>query len=325
MAEQKPQPERDDALAAQRSADLGSLSQNPHAIAAATSATTDLQSAMVLARRFPRDELGAFERAAKTAKRASFAERAEYSYQRAAKTVRGPSVYLARELARVWGNIQYGVDIVGMDEGAVHIRGWAFDLETNARVTAEAKFGRLIYRKKKGWVEPDERDLRELVNKQGALAVRNCLLQIMPSDLVETIVKLCRDTKQAAARGDLSRDREGTIRSMLLAFQEFDVSLDMIEEFLGHDAETMSAEELEGLRSVWNSIKDGNTRREDHFNVRRNGTADTKATAISLEDLAAKIKPKAAEPEGEAESEEEIGETTWIDRLQEKETAEEPF
>ena len=160
----------------------GIAPQQAGELAAVAREQNEIQSAIVSAKKFPRNEQAAFVKALNSFRRQSMAEAATYSFPRGGKTVEGPSVDCARELARVWGNIRYGLRVVSQDENRLHIRAYALDLETNTYVEAEDEFSKLIQRKDKlsgatRWVTPDERDLRELMNRRGAIAIRNCLLQ----------------------------------------------------------------------------------------------------------------------------------------------------
>src|SRR5690606_35974269 len=114
-----------------------------------------------------------------------------------------------------------------VDDEQVHIRGYALDLETNTYAEAEDRFAKLIQRKRNGrtqWVEPDERDLRELVNRRGAICVRNAILQVLPADVIEDALRQSEETLRKAAAGELKQDRAGAIRRLALAFDELGVS-----------------------------------------------------------------------------------------------------
>src|ERR1044072_8128022 len=67
--------------------------------AAAAEKQFEIQSAIVLAKKFPRDEDAAFQKLMKASGRTSFAEEAEYSFPRGGQQVRGPSVNPARQAA----------------------------------------------------------------------------------------------------------------------------------------------------------------------------------------------------------------------------------
>ena len=163
-----------------------------------------IEAAVVLSRKFPRNQQAAYGGIIQACKRHSFAEGAAYKFPRGKTEVKGPSIYLARECARCWGNIRYGNEVVRMDDDAIKIRAWAWDMETNTYIAAEDEFKKLIYRKNKegvgSWIVPDERDLRELVNRRGAITLRNCLLQLIPKDYIEDALKQATQTLQGKAQ-----------------------------------------------------------------------------------------------------------------------------
>lgn len=225
----------------------------------------ELKAAIVLARQFPRNEFQAAAKITRACQRPSFAESCVYTFPRGETTVEGPSVDLAREAARCWGNVRFGLRVVTADKEWVHIKGWAMDVETNNYREAEDKFERLIFRKGKGWIEPDERDLRELVNRRGAICVRNSILQLLPPDLIDDAVREAKLTMRKAASGELAQDRDSAIRRMAVAFQSIGVTVDMLEDKLGHGIGLMSTDELADMRGIYKSIADGNSHREEHF------------------------------------------------------------
>lgn len=242
----------------------------------------EIQSAIVIAKRFPRNEDAAFEKLMKASKRISFAEDAAYSFPRGATTVEGPSVNLAREAARVWGNVRFGLDVIRDDEESRQIRAWAWDMESNVRVSAEDDFKKLIQRKQKGggtlWVKPDERDLRELTNRRGAILVRNCLLQIVPKDLVEDAMARCKETLRKGAE----QDPETARKRLILAFSEINVSPEMLESALGHKLAESSPAEIAELRKVYKSIADGNSTWQEFSNPKK---AEPEKGTLNLSDL----------------------------------------
>src|SRR5258706_4186843 len=91
----------------------------------------ELKAAIVLARKFPRDESVSFAKLLRSCERPSFAENAGYAFPRGGTMVTGPAVDLAREASRCWGNMRYGLRIVTADDSWIHIKGLALDLEHN--------------------------------------------------------------------------------------------------------------------------------------------------------------------------------------------------
>lgn len=266
--------------------------------AAAAEKQFEIQSAIVLAKKYPRDEDAAFTKLMKACGRTSFAEEAEYSFPRGNQTVRGASVNLAREAARVWGNVRYGLTILRDDAGSRQIQGWAWDLETNTKISSEDDFQKLIFRKGKGWVPPDERDLRELTNRRGAILVRNCILQVVPKDLIEDARAKCNETLRATA----AKDPDGARKKILLAFSELNVTPEMLAAYLGHPLAQSSPAEIADLRAVYKSIADGNTTWADY--VAGNGeaaAADLKEkTRAKTDELKERLSKSESKPVDEA-------------------------
>ena len=233
----------------------------------------DIQSAITIARRFPRDEIVAEKKLIKSAERPVFADEAIYSYPRGYKQVNGervrnyvegPSVVLAREAARIWGNIRYGLEVTYDDDENRGVRAYAYDMETNVKVTMEDSFGKLIQRKiyangrgtgETKWKVADERELRELTNRRGAICIRNCILQVIPSDIVDNVRNACEVTLRRQAESN----RDEATKKIVAAFQSVNVSVKMIENFIGHAIAEATADELTELRKIFISIRDGNS------------------------------------------------------------------
>lgn len=229
---------------------------------ATSSAQHEIQSAIIIAKKMPRNENQCFQSLMKAAGRPSFAEDATYSFPRGDKDVTGPSVNLAREAARVWGNIRFGLSVLRDDDESRLIRGWAWDVETNTKVEVEDDFKKLIQRRVKGsnpprteWLVPDERDLRELTNRRGAILVRNAILQVIPKDLIEDALFACGQTLTKEA----GKNPEGERKRLLVDFGSINVSVEQIEQKLGHPFVQSTPAELAQLRGICKSIQDGHT------------------------------------------------------------------
>lgn len=256
----------------------------------------EMKSAIVLARANPRNEHAAFTKIMGSCQRHSFAEGALYNFPRGGQAVIGPSVQMARELARCWGNMRFGIRIVTEDVASVHIKGYAYDLESNNYIEAEDKFAKKVQRKQRdgstAWVTPDERDLRELINRRGAICVRNAILQIMPPDIVDDAMGRVQQTLKEAANGELAADRPGAIKRMVLAFANVHVTAEMMTQKLGHSLDIITDAELAELRTIFASIRDGNSKREEHFDLggpKQDAPAGVTSQAAAL---AAQIKGK---------------------------------
>ena len=291
-------------------ANVGELARHGGTAGAVAREESEVKAAIVLARANQRDEMTAFKSIMTACKRPSFAKAAMYRFPRGNSEIVGPSVDLAREMARVWGNIRYGARIVTEDDTTVHIKGFAFDLETNAYVEMEDKFRKLIQRKDKHtketkWVQPDERDLRELVNRRGAFLERNCILKLMPPDFIDDAMDRADETLRLDASGELEADRAGTVKKMVMAFDEVRVSPEMLAEYLGHAIDDVTDRELADLKAIFKSLRDGNSEREEYFVTKKptvtepaaqQQSADTKPAGDALADKLKAKKGKQPEP-----------------------------
>lgn len=224
-------------------------------VAGAASVEAEVRAAITVALSFPRNEDRAFEKLMRACRRPAFAEDASYSFPRSGSDITGPSIYLAREAARVWGNIRHGLNVVADDEEARTIEAWAWDLETNTKVFAQDTFRKLVYRKKGGWIKPDERDLRELTNRRGAVLKRNCILEILPADLIDDARNMAVET----LRNGAAADPEAARKRIIAAFSAMNITPEMLEQRLGHPLAQCSPAEIAELRQIYKSIADGNS------------------------------------------------------------------
>lgn len=236
-----------------------------------TQAAQEIQAAVFMARRFPRNEERAYTAIMKSCARYSFADQVTYSYPRGGQKVEGPSVYLAREMARVWGNIRYGTRVLHEDEDKLKGEAFAWDLETNTLRTAEFKVPKLIQRKVSGstqWVKPDERDLREQFANIGARYERECVLKLMPSDFVQDAIAAATQTIEAG----VAADPELAKKQMLVGFQKLSITPDMLQEYLGHPVGQCSPKEITDLRQIWKSIAAGEAKWADFVKPKEDPT-----------------------------------------------------
>jgi hypothetical protein len=243
----------------------------------ASRAKHEVEAAFVIAKRFPRNEDEAYQKIIKSCNRSTFAAQAVYQFPRGGVTVKGPSVNMAREAARVWGNIEFGFEITHEDEQSRLIEGYAIDRETNTRVKQSDEFKKLVQRKRGGkteWVTPDERDLRELTNRRAAILYRNCVLQLIPRDYIDEAMEIC----EQVIKSRVSKDPDGERKRVIKAFSEIGVSPEMLESYLKHSLSQSSPAEIADLRTIFQSIKDGHSKWSEYIK-------DTKPQKNSVDDL----------------------------------------
>jgi len=229
---------------------------------ASNRAAQEVQAAMVIAKKFPRDQQAAYTRIMQACQRKALAEQAVYVYPRGGQEVTGPSIRLAESIAQNWGNIEFGIVELDQKLGESTVMAFAWDLETNTRQTKIFQVPHTRYSKNKGNTElSDPRDIYELVANNGARRLRACILGVVPGDIIEAAVEQCDKTMKSGNKEPLS-DR---VRNMLVAFECQGVNKEMIETKLGHKTETINETEFVRLRKIFVSLRDGYAKRDEFF------------------------------------------------------------
>ena len=226
----------------------------------------EVQAAMVVAKRFPRDEIDAQTRILQACERFSLAEKAEYSYPRGGEKITGPSIRLAEVLARYWGNMDFGIVELEQRQGESTMMAYAWDLETNTRQTRIFTQRHERKTKKAGITKLDDpRDIYELTANNGARRVRACILGIIPGDVVEMAQMKCRETLK---KGD-GRPLIDIVRDMVVKFDKLGVNKDMMENYVGYPVDNFTMNDIKTLAPIYTSIKDGISKREEYFEMPR--------------------------------------------------------
>ena len=225
----------------------------------------EVQAAIVIAKKFPRDEYDAINRIKRACKRPKLAEQSLYSYSRGNQNVTGPSIRLAEAMAQAWGNIDYGILELEQKDGKSEMMAYAWDLETNTRVTKIFSVEHKRDTKKGSYALTDSRDVYELTANFGARRVRACILGVIPGDVVDLAVEECRDTQKAEFEKIPSLEKIEKIEKLFK--KDFSVTRDQIEKYIGLNMAQLSNDNVVDLWGVYNAIKNGQAKIEDYFQV----------------------------------------------------------
>jgi len=242
---------------------------------AASRAAQEVQAAMIVAKKFPRDPNTAWTAIQRACHRPTLARVAMYAYPRGSTTVEGPSIRMAEALAQNWGNMDFGIVEIEQRRGESTMMAYAWDLETNTRQTRIFTVRHERHTRRGTTHLTDPRDVYEMTANQGARRVRACILGIIPGDIVEAAIDECNRTLAGQSKLPLV-DR---IRKMVAAFSEMGVTQDMIRTRVGKNLDALTETELVGLGKIWNSINDGMSKPGEWF-----GAPATAAGADGLAD-----------------------------------------
>ena len=259
-------------------------------------AMAEVQAAVVVAQQCPRDEQRALQQMRDSCRQQRLAERAFFRFNRGGGNVTGPTVHLARELARVWGNIQYGINELARDDahGQSEMQAWAWDLQTNTR--SSQTFIVPHARDKKGGPERlvDLRDIYENNTNQGARRLRQAIWAVLPPWLVDEAVELCNTTLRNGGGVPLPQ----RIAGALDRFASRGVSRDRIERRVGRPSAQWNEHDVAELGVVWKSIDRGETRIEDEFPAERTTAAEITAQAADVQAAAQPVTSNPASKSG---------------------------
>lgn len=256
-------------------------------------ALAEVQGAIVLAKRFPRNQKEAMDRIEVACQRPGLAEQALYSYSRGGTEITGPSIRLAEAIAQNWQNLQFGIRELEQRNGESTVEAFAWDVENNTRHVKTFQVKHERHTKKGNYRLEDPRDIYEMTANQGARRLRAAILAIIPGDVIESAVTQCELTLKAKA--DTSPE---ALRKLVDTFEKFSVSKEQIEKRIQRRLETITPAQLVNLRKIYNSLKDGMSTAADWFEVASKTTAS--------ETLKDKIKGKMGKPADKQEATEEM-------------------
>lgn len=279
-------------------------------------AVADVFAAADLALRKPRNEVRAEHAMLAACSRPSMAERAEYALPRGAeKNVTGPTVHLARELARIWGNITHGVVEISRDpeRGQSELLAYSWDVESNTR--SARTFIVPHTRDKNVWdnsgrkprkvgtvAEPidTQQDITNMNNSVAARQLREVIFSVLPQWFTEDAIARAAQTRVAIARGDhpggASTDGGGhrpapkplaeRSRDALAAFTGYGITREQLESWAGGPHAEWTDQTLANVAVLFRSLQSGDATVAEVF-----GPAEPPAPPVTLDELGHPVSP----------------------------------
>lgn len=216
-------------------------------------AVAEVQSAVIVAQQIPRDMQRAEAEMRDTCGRMAMAEQAFYRVQNRGT---GPSVHLMRELARVWGNVQYGVNELHRDDtrGESEVQAWAWDVQTNTRSTRTFIVPHARMAKGRRQELTDLGDITNNNNNAGARAVRECISAILPKWFTEDAQNICKNTIENGEGIPLPK----RVEIMLGKYRELGITEAQLETKIGKKRGAWDAGDVAQMGITYTSItRDG--------------------------------------------------------------------
>lgn len=232
-------------------------------------AVAEVAAAVKVAQDFPRDTTAAINEMKVACSQPALARRAFFSLPRAGGRIEGSTVHLAREIARCWGNVDYGIRELRRDDeaGVSEMQAWAWDQQANVRssrsfvVPHAIMAGKGADKKRKPLT--DLADIANNNNSVAARAVRETIFTVLPVWFREQAEEIATATLQGNGSGKTLDQRKSD------AIDHFDtvwgVNRDQLEDYLSRKVTKWTAQDLGFLEVLAGEFKRGEKRPEDEF------------------------------------------------------------
>nr|WP_202447242.1 hypothetical protein [Streptomyces sp. SID5468] len=242
-------------------------------------AAAEVQAAVVVAQQCPRDVQRAIAEMGQVCGNPRLAEKAFYSYPKGKTTVTGPSVFLARELARIWGNMQHGLIEMRRDDqyGESEMQAFAWDVEKNSRVSTT--FIVPHKRDKRGGPEKltELRDIYENNTNNGARRVRQAIFAVLPDWFVEDAIETCRRTLRDGGGVPLPM----RIANAVARFETLGVTGEQLKTRVGRPSGRWTEHDVVELGILFQSIERREVTVEEAFPARQVTAAEITASTTA--------------------------------------------
>lgn len=265
----------------------------------------EVQAEILLAKMFPRSETLAHRKILDACSRKKFAETAMYSYPRGkddkgrVNIVQGPSIKLAEEIIRHWGNVNSGFTELKRDNinKESEVIAYAWDKESNTRKTRSFIVSHYRHTKRGKYLLDDQRDIYEAIANYARRRERACCLNLIPAYIVEEAVEAVRNTLESDDAMSLQEKRKYIVDLLELV----KVSAEQVEKYLGHGIDKITSSEVIELKGIYLAIKDKQYTVDDFFGEKVDATAAQEKAQKLTETLKNKKKDdqKEEKPEGQ--------------------------
>lgn len=258
---------------------------NVGAIAVETErAIAEVQGQLTLAKRFPRSMTAAQVDFLEACKSPDFAATAFYAVPNRGS---GPSIRFAEEIARCYGNFDYGHRELSRSAGKSEVEVYAWDKEKNNRSTRQITIEHVLDSKNGPKILRDQADIDNRIANVASKQMRGRILALVPKAIVAAGIAECKKTLAGSNEKPLSEKIVGLCN----AFTKYGVTTDRLAKYLGHTVDQMTLDEFGDLMGIGAALKDGGKASE--FFPTDGGTDDS-APAPAAQAITEAAKPKPA-------------------------------
>ncbi|ECZ5235239.1 hypothetical protein AH156_19805 [Salmonella enterica subsp. enterica serovar Enteritidis] len=217
-------------------------------------AITEAQTKIQIAKMFPRNEAAAFDKLMFACSQIGFAEDAFYSLPRGDKSISGPSIRLAEEIARVYGNFTYGHRELSRGQGKSEVEVFAWDVENNNYTSRQLTVMHIQDTKSGSYALKSQADVDTRISNIASKQLRGRILSLIPKWMLSAAIERCRAT---LAGGDDITARNERIAMLEKRFATRNVSKANLEQYLGVPLNMITDEQIADLFGVYTALKEG--------------------------------------------------------------------
>lgn len=231
-----------------------------------------VEAKFVMAMHRPRNLMQARAKILEACQRPHFARAALYAKPVAGQKMIGPSIRFAETAIQCMTNIDVSTTTIFEDDEKRTINIAVTDLESNLSYGKDITISKTVERRKlkEGQQAISERlntygervyvvaatddEIQNKIAAQESKVIRNCGLRLIPQDIIEEATEIINETRSKGAAG---QDPAKETKKIADAFQALNISPVELEKYLGHSLSTISPVELEDLRDIYTTVKDG--------------------------------------------------------------------
>lgn len=231
-------------------------------------AIAEARGQIQLAKMFPRSLAEAQQELLEACKDPEFAKSAFYSVPNRGS---GPSIRFAEEVARCYGNFEYGHRELSRTKGKSEIEVFAWDKEKNNVSKRQITVAHIVDTRTGPKHLKDQADIDNRIANVASKQMRGRIMALLPKALVEIGLRECRETIAGRSEQGIQANRIAMMRD----FNSLGINVAMLTKYLGHSVDEATTDDLADLFGVSNAIRQG-AKIKDYF-----GTEGTKTTATT--------------------------------------------
>lgn len=216
-------------------------------------AIAEARGQMQLAKMFPRDVNAAYAELMDSCKQPAMAQAAFYSVPRGGSRVTGPSIRLAEEIARVYGNFEFGHRELSRGNGKSEVEVYAWDKQANNRSIRQITVAHVIDTRQGPKPCRDQSEIDALIANKASKQVRGRILALVPKWLEAAAIEQCKKTLAGTSDKPISQ----RVREMTQAFAKYGVTVQHIEKYLERSLDECTLDDLVELQGVFSALREG--------------------------------------------------------------------